>query len=238
MKKHKLTALLLTVVCAATFLFPAALAADAAVKASSIEQKNGAVELTYDLNNTDFAKASGISDEIRSQVRKAGRMGDSRTTVSASSRKNAQKMLGVSFVNSPVFDAMQKPDDIINYAEGIEVSFTPTLKITHTNYRQYRQQNGTCLALEAMTQWDEKPVKADTYLYTQNEGASCTETAYTAPDGRTYLVYTVQNGAGQVLSQYTMFQYGNTNYTLWANSAVGLQQDLLFSVLDSMEFPV
>lgn len=237
MKKNKIAAVLLTALCAVTLLFPAAWAAEAVVKASSVVQKKDVVELTYDLNNTVFAKASGISDEIRSQVRKAGRKGDAQTTVAVNTRRDAQKMLGVSYVHSDVFDAMQKPEDAVNYAENIVIDFTPTLKIQQTDYYQHRQQGGTYLTLQAMTLWDEKPREENTCLYGQNGGASYTETTYTAPDGRSYQIYTIKDAAGQVLAQYTMFQYGHTNYALWENNTDGVQRDLMFSVLDSMVFP-
>lgn len=234
MKRTKLTAWLLTAFCAVTMLLPVAWA-DGAVEASKTEAKDGAVKLSFDMQNTTFAKGSGISEDIRNQIRKTGRKGEYHTSIQMTSRKAVQKALGVSFLESTGFDAMERPEGEA-YNDVIEAYFTPSLKVTSTEYSQYRYQEGTYVVLTARTMWDDKAESS--YSYSDSlKGASVSSQLYTTPDGRSYQIYSVEDQSGVVTQQYTVFQHGSTYYTLYTyTSGSAVAPGVLTSVLDSLKF--
>lgn len=230
MKRSRLACLLLTGICAASMLCPAAWAAAIHAVSPVVTKEGTNVKLQYTYPEQDAETPTKLGDEVRKQVKTtARRTSDSSVSISTPERTDAEDLLGIRFAFSEAFDALPKGND-----ENVVVSFKPSQKVTNTNYYQYRLDGGNTLCLLANTRWDEG-YKATETTWTV-PGAKTATTSYTAQTGEVYRICHVKDPSGAIVQQYAMFQNGSTIYTLTA-SGTSLPAEYLYGILDTMTFP-
>ncbi len=228
MKMHRITGLLLTAACAVSLLCPAVWAANA----SNVEKSGSNVRLSYTLQVPVMEDSAKIGQEVKAQVKTtARRTSNSVVEIGLESRSEAENQLGISFVSSSAFDALQKAG-----GENVVVSFKPSQKITQTMYNQYRTDGAVSLTFAASTCWDGNDYTSTEQILTL-PGASVTKADYTAANGRVYQIYSVKDAAGSITAQCTVFQHGATTYLLRANSTGAMPQNYLNALLDTMSYP-
>ena len=228
MKMRRITGLLLTAACVVSLLCPAAWA----VNASSVDKSGGNVRLSYRLQMPAVEDSAKIGADVKAQVKTtARRTSNSVVEIDMNSRADAESQLGMKFVSSSTFDALQKAG-----GENVTVSFKPSQKITNTMYNQYRTDGAVSLTFAASTRWDGSDEAAVEESVTA-PGASYAKADYTAANGQVYQIYSVKDAAGNVTAQYAVFQHGATTYLLCAQSTGAMPQNYLNALLDTMSYP-
>lgn len=226
MRKIQSVSILLTAVLAVSLLIPAAMAAP-----SGKQKKTGE---TYIFQTNTPEDSSKISKDLKEIVRNAARRtGKTETNVAAATKDEAEYYLGIELASGDTFDAMDKIADG-KHEDMLYVEFRPSLKIDKTVYERVRRSGDTTVTLRIATLW-EKDYQVSGSL--KPDGQLVTERSYKTVDGKSYKIYQVLDGAGAPVWNYVVFQRGCTNYTLYAYNAAGVPQDLLPSVLETMNFP-
>lgn len=231
MRLRKVTGLLLTAVCAASFLCPAAWAANAHPVEVETVVKNGEVELRYFLGDESAIEdPAKINEEFRQQIKAAvdparGGM----AFMDAPERTETETMLGMQFASSTALDAIPKQDGITDW-------IVSDSKIDEIAYYQRRRDGDKWVILKADINYNKSLIGH--YGGNSQNGASIEKTDYTTPSEENYQIWSVKNEEGKIIGQYVLFRYGKVYYTLSASdSKNGLAQEYLYPILDSMTFP-